>query len=95
MPEDKKTTEETPVKQKPPVRKTAKEAPAPEKPAEKPDDPLVAVSAFAESAGLFDWETAGMVRFAGWTPDKRVTAEEFNDALKQFRKRPMGGGRRG
>ena len=54
---------------------------------------LLPVEKAAEAAGVKSWETAGLMRAAGWRPGKQVTAGEFDLALSNFRKRPMAGGR--
>lgn len=56
-------------------------------------EPLSPVESLAAEAGLKDWETAGVLRLAGWASGKQVAKTEFEEALARFRSRPLGGGR--
>ena len=49
------------------------------------------VEELAKAANLKAWETAGLMRAAGWAPGKQVDELAFNAGLIAFRKRPMGG----
>ena len=51
------------------------------------------LAALAEKSALPSWELAGLMQAAGWAPGKQITETAFNDALKRFRNRPLGGGR--
>ncbi|PKN67186.1 MAG: hypothetical protein CVU57_04335 [Deltaproteobacteria bacterium HGW-Deltaproteobacteria-15] len=51
------------------------------------------VEELAREENLKVWETAGLMRAAGWAAGKQVDRSEFNSMLASFRKRPMGGGR--
>lgn len=66
---------------------------SPVKPRVKPQAPLLKVEALAEEKGMPGWDTAGLMRFAGWSPGKEVTAGEFEKTLSAYRTRRQGGGR--
>ena len=40
------------------------------------------------------WQQAALVRFMGWAPGKRVSAQEYETALDALLSRRMGGGRK-
>ena len=40
------------------------------------------------------WQQAALVRFMGWAPGKRVSAQEYEAALDALLSRRMGGGRK-
>ncbi len=51
----------------------------------------------AELAARFrvpQWQQAALVRFMGWAPGKRVSAQEYEAALDALLSRRMGGGRK-
>lgn len=59
----------------------------------KSEPEIQPVEELAEAEGIKSWEVAGLMRAAGWSPGKQVTAGEFDLALARFRKRPQGGGK--
>ena len=59
----------------------------------KTEEGLKPVEDLAEEAKLKPWETAGLLRAAGWAEGKQVTKNEFDSVLSAFRCRPQGGGR--
>jgi hypothetical protein len=54
---------------------------------------LSPVETLAETNGLLSWETAGLMKAAGWAQGKQVSEKQFQQALTKFRNRPQGGGR--
>lgn len=53
---------------------------------------LQPVEELAMDLGISAGELAGLRRATGWLSGKQVTAEQFDEAVAQFRARPMGSG---
>ena len=54
---------------------------------------LFPVENLAGKQGVPGWETAALMRAAGWAAGKQVSESDFQTALNRFRSRPQGGGR--
>ncbi len=59
--------------------------------AKKVTPELHPVSDLAESDGMPGWKLAALCRSAGWTMDKMVSQDEFDEAQKHLENRKMGG----
>lgn len=54
---------------------------------------LFDVQDIADEKGVPGWETAGLMKAAGWVAGKQISEKEFETALDNFRNRRQGGGR--
>ena len=69
----------------------ARSSPPPEKP--KTRETMSAVMQ-AQRAGISQIKLAGIMRYAGWTPDTLVSESQFKKAAGEWLNHPVGAGKR-
>ncbi|MBQ7607493.1 MAG: hypothetical protein IJU76_05935, partial [Desulfovibrionaceae bacterium] len=55
---------------------------------------LESIAVLADRYRVPTWQLAALLRFMGWTEDKRVRDAEFTEAMRSLQNRRIGGGRR-